>query len=108
LGVHKDCNNHCEEPSSECTLGTHARFLRYMIRCQLVTQSPNDESIHDMTRAAAFAIRATVHGTNKYGPGHLLYQRDMIQRLTVEANEELMRHRREKNRSRISKQETKF
>jgi len=85
--------------------------LGNMIRCQLVTRSPNDDPLNDMTTAAAYAIRSTVHGVNKYSPGQLVFHRDMIQRLTVEANVELVRQRREaaikinnarENRRRIS------
>ncbi len=69
--------------------------LGNMIRCQLVKRSPHDDPLYDMTSAAAFAIRSTVHGTNKYSPGQMIFGRDMIQRLVVEANVELVRQRRE-------------
>jgi len=69
--------------------------LGNMLRCQLVTRSPNDDPVTDMTTAAAYAIRSTVHGVNKFSPGQLIYRRDMIQRLTIEANMELVRQRRE-------------
>jgi hypothetical protein len=62
---------------------------------QLAKQYPNDRPIEDMTSAAAYAIRAIVHGTTKYSPARLVYQKDLILRTRVEAETELVKRRRE-------------
>jgi hypothetical protein len=56
----------------------HAVFGN-MIRCQLVTRSPHDDQLYDMTSAATNAIRSTVHGIIQVHPGQLVFKRDMIQ-----------------------------
>jgi hypothetical protein len=48
--------------------------LGNMIRCRFVTRSPNDDMLYDMASAAAFAIQSSVHGTNKYSPGQLIFR----------------------------------
>ena len=54
-----------------------------------------DDPVKDITSAAAYAIRATVHGVTKYTPSQLVFAKDMILRTTVEANVKLARQRRE-------------
>ena len=71
------------------------RVLGDMIRVQLVKTHVHDDPIKDMTSAAAYAIRATVHGVTKYTPSQLVYGKDMILRTKVIANVELARQRRE-------------
>ncbi|KAG7357555.1 reverse transcriptase RNA-dependent DNA polymerase [Nitzschia inconspicua] len=66
-----------------------------MLRIQLAKQHEHDRPIDDMTSAAAYAIRATVHGTTKYSPAQLVYQKDLILRTRVEAETELVRQRRQ-------------
>jgi hypothetical protein len=65
-----------------------------MIRVQLASKHEHDDPIADMTSAAAFAIRATVHGTTRYSPSQLVYAKDMILRTQMEVNVELVRARR--------------
>ena len=48
----------------------------------------DDDPIHDLTSAAAYAIRATVHGTTKHMPSQLVYAKDMILQMQMEANVE--------------------
>lgn len=48
-----------------------------------------------MTSAAAYAIRETIHGTTKHTPAQLVYCKDLILRIRVEAETELIRQRRE-------------
>ena len=64
-----------------------------------------------MLSAAAYAIRATVHGVTRFTPSQLVYQKDMMFRTQVEADTELIRQRRKaaaivnnnrENRRRIS------
>jgi transposase InsO family protein len=66
-----------------------------MLRVQLAKQHDHDRPIEDMTSAAAYAIRATVHGTTKYSPAQLIYKKDLILRTRVEAETELVRQRRQ-------------
>jgi hypothetical protein len=66
-----------------------------MLLVQLATQHEHDKPIEDMTSAVAYAIRATVHGTTRYSPAQLVYQKDMILRTNVEAETEAIRQRRE-------------
>ena len=51
--------------------------------------------MEDLTSAAAYALRATVHGVTKYTPAQLVYNKDMILRTKMEAKVELVRQRRE-------------
>jgi transposase InsO family protein len=70
------------------------RILGDMLRVQLATKYDGDDPIKDLTSAAAFAIRATVHGVTKFTPGQLVFSKDMILRTNFEANMELIRQRR--------------
>jgi hypothetical protein len=47
-----------------------------------------------MLSAAAYGIRATVHGTTLQTPGQLVFHKDMILRSHIETNIELIRARR--------------
>ena len=71
------------------------RVLGDMLRVQLVSQHANDDPVKDMTSAAAFAIRSTVHGVTQYTPGQLVFNKDMILRTHMVADIELVRKRRE-------------
>ena len=88
------------------------QVLGDMLRVQLTSIHPNDDPLKDMTSAAAFAIRATVHGTTKYSPSQLVYAKDMILRTNVEANVEHIRQKREsaiyKNNVRENKRRIKY
>ena len=66
-----------------------------MIRVQLVSKHPKENPVEDLTSAAAYAIRSTVHGVTKYTPGQMVFQKDMILRTNMAAKVELVRQRRE-------------
>ena len=84
-----------KNPRANAIVERMHRVLGDMLRVQLVTYHEHDDPIRDMTSAAAYAIRATVHGVTKYTPSQLVYAKDMILRTTVEASVELVRQRRE-------------
>ena len=65
-----------------------------MLRCQLVSKHDNDDPVNDMLSAAAYGIRATVHGTTRYTPSQLVFNKDMILRTHMEADLEILRQRR--------------
>ena len=99
-----------KNPRANAIVERMHRVLGDMLRVQLVKYHEKDDPIKDMTSAAAYAMRATVHGVTKYTPSQLVFAKDMILRTTVEANVELVRQRREaaiswnnarENRSRI-------
>ena len=46
--------------------------------------------------AAAYGIRASVHGTTKYSPGQIVFSKDMILRTHIKANLEYIWQRRRK------------
>ena len=71
------------------------RVLGDMLRVQLASRHLNDDPIKDLTSAAAYGIRATVHGVTRYTPAQLVYSKDMILRTKVTANVELVRQRRQ-------------
>ena len=78
-----------KNPRANAIVERMHRVLGDMLRIQLAKRHQHDEPIADMTSAAAYAIRATVHGTTKYTPSQLLYAKDMVLRTTMEANVEL-------------------
>ena len=65
-----------------------------MLRCQLVKKYPTDDPINDILSAAAYGVRATVHGTTLYTPGQIIFNKDMVLRTHIEADMELIRRRR--------------
>jgi len=71
------------------------RVLGDMLRVQLVKYHEKDDPIKDLTSAAAYVMRATVHGVTKYTPSQLVFTKDIILHTTMEANVELARQRRE-------------
>jgi hypothetical protein len=71
------------------------QVLANMLRVQLTTQYEGDDPIKDMRSAAAYAIRATVHGTTKHSPSQLVDQKDMILRTTIKADLAMIRQQRE-------------
>ena len=70
-------------------------ILGDMLRVQLATKHQREKPVEDLTSAAAYALRATVHGVTKYTPAQLVYNKDMILRTKMEAKVELVRQRRE-------------
>ena len=71
------------------------QVLGDMLRCQLTKRHDHDDPVVDMLSAAAYAIRATVHGVTRYSSSQLVYVKDMILRTNVEVNVEHIRKRRE-------------
>ena len=69
------------------------RIMGDMIRVQLVQQHKQDDPIRDMFTAAAYGIRATVHGTTLFTPGQIVFNKDMILRTNILINTELVRQR---------------
>ena len=65
-----------------------------MIRVQLTQQHEHDDPIQDIFTAAAYGIRATVHGTTLFTPGQIVFNKDMILRTNILVNTELIRQRR--------------
>ena len=84
-----------KNPRANAIVERMHRVLGDMLRVQLASRHPKEDPIHDMTSAAAYAIRATVHGVTQYSPAQLVYNRDMILRTKIEAKVELVRQRRE-------------
>jgi hypothetical protein len=62
-----------------------------MLRVQPVTAHQHYDTIRDMLSAAAYGIWATVHGTTRFTPGQLAFNRDMILRSCIEADLDLVR-----------------
>jgi len=67
--------------------------MQDMLRVQLVTQHEHDDPVQSMLSAAAYGLRATVHGTTLATPGQLVFNKDMILRSHMETNLELVRQR---------------
>jgi len=70
------------------------RIMGDMIRVQLTQQHEHDDPIRDIFTAAAYGIRATVHGTTLFTPGQIVFNKDMILRTNILVNTELIRQRR--------------
>ena len=83
-------------PRANAIIERMHRVLGDMLRVQLASRHEHEDPIKDMTSAAAYAIRATVHGVNQYSPAQLVYSKDMILRTTIEANVEAVRQRRQR------------
>ena len=83
-----------KNPRANAIVERMHQILGTMIRAQLVKHHPKDDPIADLCSAAAYAIRSTVHGTTQYTPGQLVFNKDMILRTNIQANVELVRHRR--------------
>jgi hypothetical protein len=88
------------------------KVLGDMIRIQLASRHKHDDPINDLTSAAAYAIRAAVHGTTKHTPSQLVYTKDMILRTKMEANVKHFQTLREnaiyKNNQRENKRRIKY
>jgi len=100
-----------KNPRANAIVERMHRVLGDMLRVQLVKYHEKDDPIKDLTSAAAYAMRATVHGVTKCTPSQLVFAKDMILCTTMEANVELARQRREaainqnnarENRSRVA------
>ena len=71
------------------------RVLGDMLRVQLTTAHEREDVVKELTSAAAYGIRATVHGVTKFSPGQMVFKKDMILRTHMEADTELVRQRRQ-------------
>jgi len=65
-----------------------------MLHVQIASRHAHDDPVRDYLSAAAYGIRATVHGTTLYSPGQVVFNKDMIVQSHVETNVELIRARR--------------
>ena len=83
-----------KNPTANAIVERLHRIMGDMLCVQLATQHEHEDPIRDMLSAAAYGIRATVHGTTLCTPGQLVFQKDMILRTHVEANIEFVRERR--------------
>jgi len=84
-----------KNPRANAIVERMHRVLGDMLRIQLTQRHKNDNPLRDMLSAAAYGIRATVHGVTRYSPSQLVYGKDMILRTDVEASIHLARQRRE-------------
>ena len=80
-----------KNPRANAIVERMHQVLGDMLRVQLASTHAKDDPVKDLTSAAAYAMRATVHGVTKYTPSQLVFAKDMILRTTVEANVELAR-----------------
>ena len=83
-----------KNPRANAIVERMHRVLNDMLRCQLATKHPKENVIAELTSAAAYGLRATVHGTTKYTPAQLVFNKDLILRTNMEADVELVRQRR--------------
>ena len=96
-----------KNPRANAIIERLHRTLGDMLRCQLVRKHDNDDPISDLLSAAAYAIRATIHGTTRYTPGQLVFSKDMILRTHIQADMELVRLRRQRAAERNNVRENK-
>jgi len=61
----------------------------------LTKKHEKEDIVKDLTSAAAYGIRATVHGVTQYSPAQLVFSKDMIVRTRMVADVELVRQRRQ-------------
>jgi transposase InsO family protein len=96
-----------KNPRANAIIERLHRTLGDMLRCQLVKRHDNDDPVSDLLSAAAYAIRATIHGTTHYTPGQLVFSKDMILRTHIQADMELVRLRRQRAAERNNERENK-
>ncbi len=84
-----------KNPQANAIVERMHRVLGDMLRVQLTTKHKNENVIKDLTSAAAYGIRATVHGVTRYSPAQLVYSKDMILQTNMIADVELVRQRRQ-------------
>ena len=85
-----------KNPRANAIVERMHQVLGDMLRVQLAARHGEEDPIKELTSAAAYGIRATVHGVTQYTPSQLIYNRDLILRTRIEADIELARQRREK------------
>ena len=84
-----------KNPRANAIVERMHKVLGDMLRVQLASKHPKENPVYDLTSAAAYAIRATVHGVTKFAPSQLVFSKDMILRTNMTASVELARQRRE-------------
>jgi transposase InsO family protein len=84
-----------KNPRANAIVERMHKILGDMLRTQLASRYATENPVEDLLSAAAYALRATVHGVTQYTPAQLVFSKDMILRTNVEANMELVRLRRE-------------
>lgn len=85
-----------KNPRTNTTVERMHQTLGDMLRFQLTRKHPKENVIEELTSAAAYGLRATVHGTTKCTPAQLVFNKDLIMRTNMEANVELVLQGREK------------
>jgi transposase InsO family protein len=83
-----------KNPQANAVVERLHKIMGDMLRVQLVTKHSHDDPLRDLLSAAAYGVRATVHGTTMCTPGQLVFSKDMILRSNMEANIELVKRRR--------------
>jgi putative transposase len=96
-----------KNPRANAIVERMHKVLGDMLRVQIVSRYEGEDPIRDLTSAAAYAIRATVHGVNKVTPSQLVFSRDMILRTKMIADVELVRQRRQLAAKQNNEQENK-
>jgi hypothetical protein len=69
------------------------QVLGNMLRVQLTKQHDKDDPVKELTSAAAFVIRSTVHGVTGFTPGHVVYNRDVMIHTPVQPDLDLIKQR---------------
>ena len=83
-----------KNPRANAIVERMHKVLGDMLRVQLTRKHPTEDVVYELTSAAAYGIRATVHGTNRFTPAQVVFSKDMVLRTTMEASIELIRQRR--------------
>ena len=83
-----------KNPRANAIVERMHQVLGDMLRCQLASKHPKEDVVEELTSAAAFGMRATVHGVTKFTPAQLVFNKDLLLRTNMEANVELVRQRR--------------
>ena len=82
-----------KNPRANAIVERMHKTLGDMLRCQLASKHPKENVVEELTSAAAFGLQATVHGTTKFTPAQLVFNKDMLLQTNMEANVELVQQR---------------
>ena len=85
-----------KNPRANAIVERMHRILGDMLRVQLTTKHEKEDVVKELTSAAAYGLRATVHGTTQYSPAQQAFGKDMILRTNMVADVELVRQRRQR------------
>jgi hypothetical protein len=83
-----------KNPRANAIVERMHQVLGNMLRAQLTKQHDKEDPVKDLTSAAAYAIRSTVHGVTGFTPGQVVYNRDMIVRTPVQPDLDSIKQRR--------------